>query len=105
MGLGDIDRIGLAEARKKAAEASSLIVDGKDPINERKARKAALAIEKAKALSFKECADQYITMQEPGWKNPKSPNQWRASLKSLRLSDDRQSRGSGDRQSADPENT
>jgi integrase len=81
MGLGDIDRIGLAEARKKAAEASSLIVDGKDPINERKARKAALAIEKAKALSFKECAEQYITMQEPGWKNPKSPNQWRASLK------------------------
>ena len=52
MGLGDVDRIGLAEARKKAAEASSLIVDGKDPINERKARKAALAVEQAKALSI-----------------------------------------------------
>jgi integrase len=82
MGLGDVDRIGLAEARRKATEASSLIVDGKDPIDERKARKAALAVEQAKALSFKECAEQYIAMREPEWKHgAKSAKQWRSSLK------------------------
>ena len=60
MGLGDYDRVTLAEARKKATAAHLLVVDGIDPIEERNARKAAQAVEKAKTLSFKECAERYI---------------------------------------------
>lgn len=82
MGLGDFDRVTLAQARQKATEAHLLALDGIDPIAERNARKAALAVEKAKALTFKECAEEYITMRQPGWKDGgKSSKQWRASFK------------------------
>ena len=41
-----------------------------------------MVAESAKALTFMECAAQYITMREPGWKDAgKSAKQWRASLK------------------------
>jgi integrase len=80
MGLGDYERVPLAEARKKAAAAYTLVVDGVDPIAERRARKAAQAVAEAKALTFKECALQYIADQEPGWKSAKHASQWRATL-------------------------
>src|SRR5713101_1385080 len=68
MGLGDFDRIGLKAARKKAEAAYELVVDGIDPIDERADRKAVDAAEKAKALTFKECAEGYIAAHESGWK-------------------------------------
>ncbi len=40
MGLGEIGLISLAKARVKAAAAHSLVVDGIDPIEDRKARRA-----------------------------------------------------------------
>ena len=42
MGLGDFDRVTLAQARQKAADAHLLALDGIDPIADRAARKAAL---------------------------------------------------------------
>jgi len=81
MGLGDFDRVTLAQARGKATEAHLLTVDGVDPIDARNERRASAADERAKALTFKECAEKYISMREPSWKNPKSGDQWRASLK------------------------
>jgi integrase len=80
MGLGDFERVTLKEARSKAMAAHSLIVDGIDPIEERKARKQALAAEKAKALTFKECAEGYIAAHESSWKSAKHAGQWEATL-------------------------
>ena len=34
------------------------------------------------SISFREFAEEWITAQEPGWRNPKSSAQWRSSLKS-----------------------
>src|SRR2546421_5972075 len=41
MGLGDFELVPLKDARKKRDAAYSLVVDGIDPIDERKSRKAA----------------------------------------------------------------
>ncbi len=86
MGLGPVSvkpddkRITLADARQKAAAARSLLIDGMDPIEARNTRKDALAVEKAKALTFKECAEGYIEANKPGWKNAKHADQWRMTL-------------------------
>jgi integrase len=80
MGLGDFDNVTLAEARGAAHEAYLLTKDGRDPIAERKARKVAVKAD-SKALTFKECAEQFITMKQTGWKHAgKSAAQWRSSL-------------------------
>src|SRR4051794_25780036 len=66
MGLGDFDRVTLAEARKKAEAAHLLVIDGVDPIEERDTRKAADAAARAKIMTFEACAESYIAAHEPG---------------------------------------
>lgn len=80
MGLGEVAKVKLADARKKANAAHLLVLDGIDPIAARDARKAALAVEKAKATTFKECAQGYIEAHQHGWKSPKHAKQWEATL-------------------------
>ena len=80
MGLGDFDRVSLKEAREKARDAHKLVLDGIDPIAARDARKAALALERAKAITFQECAERYIAAQEGQWRNEKHRAQWKATL-------------------------
>ena len=80
MGLGEVARVKLADARKKAMAAHSLVVDGIDPIGERKAKREKAAAENAKAMTFKECAKGYIDANKSGWKNAKHAGQWEATL-------------------------
>jgi integrase len=86
MGMGPVSvkpddkRITLADARQKAAAARSLLIDGVDPIDDRKARKAAQAAEKAKDLTFRECAEGYIAAHKSSWKSAKHADQWTATL-------------------------
>jgi integrase len=80
MGLGDYDRVSLADARKKAEAAHLQVVDGFDPIDQRTDRKAADAVARAKVATFKECAEKYITAHTAGWKSAKHAGQWRATL-------------------------
>jgi integrase len=80
MGLGEVDRIQLADVRKRAYAAWLQAQDGIDPIEERNARKAAVAVEKAKSMSFRECAEGYIQAHQSGWKNSKHGAQWVSTL-------------------------
>jgi integrase len=80
MGLGDFDLVSLKDARKKRDAAYGLVIDGVDPIAEREARKAKQTAESAKALTFKECAEGYITAHKAGWKSAKHAGQWEATL-------------------------
>jgi integrase len=80
MGLGDFELVSLKEARKKRDAAYAQVVDGIDPIEDRGARKAAHAAEKAKAVTFKECAEGYIAAHESSWKSEKHAGQWAATL-------------------------
>lgn len=76
MGLGRYDDISLEEAREKARECRKILADGKDPIDERDAKKAIDRLAKQKTLTFDECAKAYIESNRAGWKNEKHASQW-----------------------------
>jgi integrase len=80
MGLGPIHTVSLAEARKRAAEARLKVLDGVDPIENKRAKRAHAKLEAAKAVAFKECADKYIEANRAGWKNAKHAAQWDATF-------------------------
>jgi len=81
MGLGSARDVSLAEARKKVEEVRVTQVAKKiDPIAERKQAAERAKAVKAKAVPFRERAEQYITAHEGEWRNPKHRAQWRATL-------------------------
>jgi integrase len=80
MGLGPLSLFGLKDARAKALDARRLRHGGIDPIEARKAERAAGRLLAAKAITFQECADGYIKAHRPGWRNAKHAGQWEATL-------------------------
>src|SRR6476659_4857167 len=59
LGLGPTHTVGLKEARERAKAARLKLLDGLDPIDEKRAAKASRALEAAKALTFEQAARQY----------------------------------------------
>jgi len=76
MGLGSLRRVGLADARKKAAEAHKLLDEHVDPIGHRANARAAAALVNAKTMIFNEAAGRYIAMRIKGLRNTKHAAQW-----------------------------
>ncbi|WP_151717561.1 tyrosine-type recombinase/integrase [Gemmobacter serpentinus] len=60
IGLGPYPEIGLAAARDKAREAKAKIEAGVDPIEERKAVRAALAAASARTLLFSDAMEKWV---------------------------------------------
>jgi integrase len=81
MGLGSVRDRSLAEAREKAAQARQLRLEGIDPIEHKRARKAAQALGEAKKRTFEQCAKQYLEQFDGGWKSKKHHDQWRQTLR------------------------
>ena len=50
----------LKEAREQARQARLLLLDGKDPIAERRAQRAAQRLAEAKSITFRKAAEIYI---------------------------------------------
>jgi len=81
MGLGSCTIVSLEEARDQAREYRRLLrSEGIDPLDARAKAREQAALEKAKALTFKEAAEAYIAAQRAGWKNEKHAAQWPATL-------------------------
>jgi integrase len=80
MGLGPVHTVSLTEARVKALTCRKLRLDGKDPIEERKAMRAAASLDAARAITFKECAESYIAAHKVAWRSDKHAAQWPATL-------------------------
>jgi integrase len=84
MGLGGLNKVSLADARKKAGDARLLLSEGRDPLSERKVqetqRAAAEKLAAARTMTFDKCADAYISAHEVSWKNEKHRQQWRNTL-------------------------
>ncbi len=80
MGLGGYPDVTMADARRKARELRELVDKGTDPIEERRAARAALAATRAKAMTFAACVDAYLAAHGDGWKNPKHRAQWHSTL-------------------------
>jgi integrase len=75
-GLGPLHTVTLAEARERARQCRQLLLDGLDPIAEKRARIAAARLEAAKAITFADAAETYIAAHHPAWKNRKNEQQW-----------------------------
>ena len=80
MGLGPVHTVSLALARKRAAEARLLVLDGHDPIDSRREARAAERVQAVKSLTFRDCAEKYVASNEAGWKSVKHREQWRSTL-------------------------
>ncbi len=80
MGLGSVADVSLAKAREKRGKARDIVEAGRDPIDERRVEKAAGAVERARAMTFKACAEAFIAAHRAGWKNDKHSAQWPATL-------------------------
>jgi integrase len=84
MGLGGLQKVGLADARKKAIDARLMLSEGQDPLEhrreseEREAAAEKLAV--ANSMTFDECAEAYIRSHGPSWRNDKHRQQWRNTL-------------------------
>lgn len=76
MGLGGYPDVTLAGAREKARQMRELVDQGIDPIEDRRAKRAALAAERAKAMTFAQCVAAYLDAHGDGWKNAKHRQQW-----------------------------
>jgi integrase len=81
MGLGPLHTISLAEARERARECRKLRLDGIDPVEARKAKRAEERLAAATAMTFEQCAARYIAAHRAGWRNPKHAAQWPSTLK------------------------
>jgi integrase len=79
-GLGPLHTISLAQARERAADARRVRLDGHDPIEAKRASRAAARLHAAKAISFETAAQAYIESHSNGWKNAKHAAQWTATL-------------------------
>ena len=83
MGLGPYPLISLADARDRAENARRQLLDGINPVEERKAKRIATRIEQAKAMTFRQCAEAKIRAKSAGWKTDHrrdSAAQWGRSL-------------------------
>lgn len=80
MGLGPLHAVTLAEARQKAADARKALTEGRNPIAERKQRRAEAATQQARLVTFDECMAAYIARHRASWSNDKHADQWTNTL-------------------------
>lgn len=81
MGLGSAADVTLAQARELASAARITVAGGGDPIEQRKAARAAVEAQPAATPTFSFFAEDYIRSVEDGWKNAIHRQQWRQSIR------------------------
>jgi integrase len=81
MGLGPVYTVGLADAREMARRARLLVRQGKDPLDEKNASRAAARVAQAKRVTFAEAAKAYLAKNERGWKSAMHCAQWHGTLR------------------------
>jgi len=80
MGLGPTYTVSLLEARQKALEARKLLIDGLEPLVVKKNKRQERVLERAKMVTFDQCAKAYIEAHKASWKNAKHIDQWTNTL-------------------------
>jgi integrase len=76
MGLGPYPDVSLAKARDLAAGCREQVRAGVDPIEDRKARRAASHLASVRAMTFDECCRGYIAAHEGSWTSATHRQQW-----------------------------
>jgi integrase len=70
----------LAQARQKRTRARETLEAGFDPLELKRAGKAAERVDKARDMTFAQCAAEYIRTHQAGWKGKKHVTLWKGSL-------------------------
>jgi integrase len=83
MSLGPAHTLTLAEARERATEARKLRLDDIDPLEHRRARRAALRAADARTITFRECCEAYLRSHDASWTSARHRAQWRSTLAQL----------------------
>jgi integrase len=87
IGLGGFPGVTLAMARDKAREARTKIENGIDPVEERKALKAALVAAQRRGLTFADAVDRCLSAKLDAFKNAKHRQQWENTLATYAIPD------------------
>ena len=80
MSLGSCSKISLADARAQVREAQELIIRGRDPIEERRERKAK-SIASRSTLTFDQATNAAHGVRSPGFRSDKHDKEWIRSVK------------------------
>lgn len=80
IGLGSYPEVPLAQARERARAAKNDIRNGKDPVEDRRAARAAITAAHRQKLTFATAVDRYLAMKVTSFRNPKHQDQWRNTL-------------------------
>jgi integrase len=81
IGIGPLHTFGLSEARERARTLRARILDGGNPLAEKRAAKEQAVVERINAVTFDKAAVDYIDQHRAGWKNHKHAQQWENTLK------------------------
>lgn len=85
IGLGGFPDVTLAQARERAREAKDQIRRGIDPIEERKAARAALVAARRRGMTFADATDKCLAAKLDAFKNAKHRQQWRNTLQTYAM--------------------
>jgi integrase len=83
LGLGSLNDLNLAEARAKARSLRQQLLDGIDPWTTRQQQRTdrlAKLAERARAMTFRQCAIACIEAHADSWRNAEHRRQWVTSL-------------------------
>ena len=80
IGLGGYPDVTLAQAREKAREMRLAVSEGRDPLAERQAARAALWADQARSLTFEKAVEKYLAAKLDEFSSEKHKKQWRSSL-------------------------
>ncbi|MDE3029031.1 MAG: integrase arm-type DNA-binding domain-containing protein [Paracoccaceae bacterium] len=85
VGLGSYPTTTLAQARDRAREAREAISKGIDPVEERKAHRAALEAAQHQRMTFKDAVERYLPAKVEVGAMTKHKAQWRSTLTTYAL--------------------
>lgn len=83
IGLGGFPSVTLAQARERARAAHDDIRRGIDPVEQRKAARAALTAARLRGLTFAAAVDKFLASKLDEFRSEKHKYQWRQSLDSF----------------------
>ena len=93
MGLGPTHTFSLDEARERARKARQQLADGVDPLAAKREAEQSRLAEAARRVTFRQCAEMYLTLHRPSWKTTKTRRAVGKQFGDLRLSATRRTRG------------
>jgi hypothetical protein len=79
--IGNLQSVGLAEARIAAQKYRDLLSQGIDPaVHNEQTRLAQERAEAATKITFKHCAECYLAIKRMEWRSEKTGNDWEAGM-------------------------